>query len=114
MKQVDAGRLNRLVTFRSKGTTLNAYGEPDHTSYTSVITTWAQVEGIKPMERFVASSDHPFQVVSFRTRYRPDLDEDMVLEYNGYRYDISGIKAIGQRAKKYLIVTAIRVDQITV
>jgi head-tail adaptor len=108
MKEVDAGRLNRLVTIRSRGTNLNSLGEPDHTVFSDVITTWAEKSTVRTVERFVDSSDKPFQVVTFRMRYRTGLDIDMVLEHEGYRYDIEGLVPMGQRRRKYIMVTAVR------
>ena len=114
MSETDAGRLNRLLVIKSKGTTLNSFGEPNHSTYSEYTSLWGNVAVSTATEKFVANSDHPFQVVSFKTRYRDDINTDMVIEYDGYRYDIEGIKRLGQRRKKHMVITALRDESIPV
>jgi SPP1 family predicted phage head-tail adaptor len=108
MIETDAGRLNRLLVIKSKGQTLNSLGEPNHSTLSEYTSLWGSVSVASAAEKFVADSDHPFQVVLFKTRYRPDITDDMVIEYDGYRYDIEGIKRLGHRRKKHMLITAIR------
>lgn len=105
---VGSGRLDNRIKFRTKGTTLDAYGEPNLEELTDFATVWAELMSISPFEKSLAGSDQALQMTRFRIRYRNDLHEDMAIDWNGYRYDIRGIEPSGNHNKEWLVVTANR------
>lgn len=106
------GKLDQRLTIKRKGTTLNSYGEPDHQTTDKVDVVWGGIQSITPTERFAAGADQAMNLTKFLVRYRSDLTEDHVIEYNGYRYDISGLQPSGQRHKEYLTIFANRNEKI--
>ena len=106
------GKLDKRLTIKRKGTTLNSYGEPDHQTLTLVAVIWGGIESITPTERFAAGADKATNLTKFLVRYRSDLTEDHVIEYDGWRYDISGLQPSGQRHKEYLTIFANRNQKI--
>ena len=106
------GKLDPRLTIKRKGTTLNSYGEPNHQTLDQVDVVWGGIESITPTERFAAGADQAMNLTKFLVRYRSDLTEDHVIEFNGYRYDISGLQPSGQRHKEYLTIFANRNEKI--
>ena len=105
-------KLNKRITIKSKGTTLNSYGEPNHQTFSTVATVWANIEAITATERFAAGADQALNRTKFLIRYRSDVTEDQVIEYNGWRYDIEGLEPTGQQHREYLLVHANRNQKI--
>ncbi len=108
MVTIGAGRLSKRILFRAKGTTRDDYGEPNSESLTDFVTVYAEEMGISAMEKFSSTADFAFQVRKFRIRFRTDLNEDMVIDFNGGRYDIKGIEPAGRNNREWLIITALR------
>ena len=106
------GKLDQRLTIKRKGTTLNSYGEPNHQTLDQVDVVWGGIESITPTERFAAGADQAMNLTKFLVRYSSDLTEDHVIEFNGYRYDISGLQPSGQRHKEYLTIFANRNEKI--
>ena len=106
------GKLDQRLTIKRKGTTLNSNGEPNHQTLDQVDVVWGGIESITPTERFAAGADQAMNLTKFLVRYRSDLTEDHVIEFNGYRYDISGLQPSGQRHKEYLTIFANRNENI--
>jgi|TARA_A100001037_G_C14673217_1_gene424012 SPP1 family predicted phage head-tail adaptor len=106
------GKLDQRLTIKRKGTTLNSYGEPNHQTLDKVDLVWGGIESITPTERFAAGADQAMNLTKFLVRYRSDLTEDHVIEYDGWRYDISGLQPSGQRHKEYLTIFANRNEKI--
>jgi len=106
------GKLDQRLTIKRKGTTLNSYGEPDHQTLEVVAVVWGGIQSITPTERFAAGADQATNLTKFLVRYRNDLSEEQVIEYDGWRYDITGLQPLGQRNREYLTIFANRNEKI--
>jgi len=105
---MDAGRLDKRIDFYTKGDTLSALGEHNETELTLFARVWAQEVQINPQEKFAGGIDAPLNRTRWKIRYRKDLTEDMVIQADGYQYDVEGIAPSGYRSRTWLIITATR------
>lgn len=73
MITLDAGLLNRRVTFQRKRAALDAYGHPT-TGWDDVVTVWARVRPISTGERLRASEVGGSITHEVTTRWHPQID----------------------------------------
>ena len=109
---VAAGKLTHSITFQTKGTTLDGLGEPDHETFTDFMEVRAAILMQTPQERHLAGSDQAFRKTKFKIRYRSEINEDMGISYDGWRYDIEGIEPTGRRNREAMIVIANRIQKL--
>lgn len=107
-KKTGQGRLTSRITIKSKGEVLDSFGEPDHETFTTVASVAAEIMAISGAELFAAGGDQAFNLTRFRIHYRSGIDEDMVVEYGTWRYDIQSIIPTGRMDREWLIITARR------
>lgn len=95
---MQAGRLDRRITFQSLTRTRNTYGD-EVASWTDIATTptvWANVLELKGKEKFEASQITHHADLRIRIRYRSDITEKLRIVYNSKDYDIYSITEMGR------------------
>ncbi len=96
---MNAGKLDRRITFQSHIKTTDAYGEQVE-SWSDTLTVWAFVE-----QDFTNSTDEETQadkitaigVTAFSIRYRSGITEQMRINFEGTIYNILAIAEIPRR-----------------
>lgn len=94
-----SGRLDRSIQIQAATTTQNDVGEP--------VDTWANLHSESSIpaaytpqrgnERFSAQQLVGRAVVTFRVRYRDDVNTKCRIVYDGKNWDIHDVREIGRR-----------------
>lgn len=93
-----AGKLDRVVTvLRRTETGRTALNEPIF-EWPAAETVRAQLIHRSEDEAFAASQRYEKRLVTFRTRWIPNLSAVDRLECDGLTYEIRGIRELGRRA----------------
>lgn len=103
---VRAGKLNRYVELQTNTASTNTYGEPVE-SWSSVANVWAEKMDPKATERFAGDQFVATKQVSWRIRWRSDVDFLDRLVYDGVNYDIHGTIEVGFKKELILITEAV-------
>lgn len=96
---MQAGRLDRRITFRSFTRTRNTYGD-EVKSWANIATdptVWAEVLGLKGKEKFEASQITLLADIRIRIRWRSDITEELRISYDSKFYNIYSITELGRR-----------------
>lgn len=102
---LNAGRLDRRITIKTKSVSQNDFGE-EIVTWTDVTTVWAQRSPLKGYERWVAQQVAASVDERFRIRFRTDVSPEDIVEFEGREYDITSVTEIGRRAGLELLCTA--------
>lgn len=105
-------RLNKLIAIKTKGSVLNEFGEPSFTEYADFLSVWCRKNIMSVYEKWTTNGDHSTQAASFRIHSRDGITSDMVIEFEGYRYDITGVKQVGTRSQ-FIDILATRTELIS-
>ena len=95
---MQAGKLDRRITFQSFTRTRNTYGD-EVTSWANIATVptvWAELTELKGKETFEAAQITSFADTRFRIRFRSDLTERLRISYKTRHYNIQSITEIGR------------------
>jgi len=87
---LQAGSLNRQVTFQQRGTTLDSFGQQSET-WTTVLTARASVEPLSGSELVSAGAQIGETMVTVIVRYRPTITQALRLTYQGAVYNIISV-----------------------
>lgn len=85
-----AGRLNTRITVLAPSTGKDEYGAPDNAASTEVVTLWAEKRDISGKERWVSDHVSNTSTVSFRVRYREDIEPHYQIRHSSDTYQITG------------------------
>jgi len=88
MQGFHAGKLNRRIKVRKRSITLDSYGE-ETIMYSVLATLWADVSIRSGREFWAAQKINAELSGIIYIRYRTDITEDMIIEYNGKYYEIT-------------------------
>ena len=102
-----AGELNRRIVIQQKSITRLASGA-ESSSWLTLANSWAKVVQQKQDEEIENDSHLLTDQLTFKIRYRSDLDNEMRILYEGSYYEILSIKELGFR--KGLSLTALGLD----
>lgn len=91
-----AGRLDRRLMIRRRVVDDGGQWGPVSTWPEGPIV-WARMEHVNEDEAFAANELYTVRIVTFETRYVPDVSNVDRLECEGEFYDILGIREIGRR-----------------
>jgi SPP1 family predicted phage head-tail adaptor len=87
---LQAGSLNRLVTFQQRGTTVDTFGQQSET-WTTVLTARASVEPMSGSELVAAGAQINETMVTIVIRYRPSITSAMRVTYQAAVYNILSV-----------------------
>lgn len=93
---MNAGILNRKITFQTETFTTNATLEKVGT-WSNTANVWAHVLVMTGHENIETARDTATRITKFKIRWRNDINESMRIVYNSRNYDITIIKEIGYR-----------------
>lgn len=90
---MQAGEMDRRITFQRYTEAQNAMGEPIETwaNLVSIPTVWAKVEPVRGDESYTADKTEAEYDTRFTVRYRSDLTVKDRIVYGGQDYDIHSI-----------------------
>lgn len=106
---MDAGKLDRRITFQSKTSTRDAVGGFVE-SWSDYASRWAshrqmkitaEISGDMKDRIFYGEGDTVFVI-----RYDANINSDMRLQYNGKIYSIEGIREFGMERQAYMEISA--------
>ena len=86
-----AGELKKRITFMVKSDSSTAEGFPVEQGNTPGPSCWAGVKPTRAKEVFAGNVEREIEEVLFTIRYRKDLEESMMISYNGGSYEIQSI-----------------------
>jgi SPP1 family predicted phage head-tail adaptor len=103
---MNVGELDRRLILKQKTVSRDAWNHPVAT-FTTLATVWG-----KKLDRLAGEAVGENQLVAtnrteFTIRYRTDVTEDMIIEYDSENYYVTGTKEIG-RKELLLITTELR------
>lgn len=102
-----AGRFNRRIELQADSSGQDAYGE-DVESYSTFATVWAEMMSQRAAEKFTGGQRVGTQSISWRIRYRDDVDNLSRVVYDGKVYMVEGVtEGEGRRQELILTTTAI-------
>ena len=104
---MNAGELNRRIVIQQKTITRLASGA-ESSSWLTLANSWAKVVQQKQDEEIDTDSHLLTDRLTFKIRYRSDLDTEMRIQYNGSYYEIQSITEIGFR--KGLSISTLGLD----
>ncbi len=87
---MDAGRLDKRVTLRSKVVAQDAWGAPVET-WSDVAIVWAAVEPLSGREFFAAAQVQAEQMQRITIRYRTGVTTAMRVAWAGRLFDITAV-----------------------
>jgi len=93
---VRAGKLDRIITLRSRVQTKNDFGEMEE-SFKDLGKVWAEKRDLRGNERFVAQQTVGRVDTVFRIRHRTDISSLSELICDEENYEIQGILELGRR-----------------
>ena len=96
---LNAGRLNRRVTIKSRSSTQDAAGQQVET-WADVTTVWGDIKapaGAAAAERLGADRETSTAAYSIRIRYRTDITAGMRAYEGGTTYDIAQVLPVVAR-----------------
>lgn len=97
--------MDRRITIEQVTKSRDTFGEPIET-WSDLVSMWAQVRPLRAQEQFKTEQDIVFADTEFRIRYRPDINHEMRVNYDGNLYDIESIIELGRREGLRLIAKA--------
>ncbi len=102
---MQAGRLDRVITFRRKSVAYDGLNEAIPT-WADAFTVWAQIMTEDGREFFAAQKKNAETTVVFRVRYNATINETMRIKYDNRTYEI--IPPINNKNAKHreLLVSA--------
>ncbi len=92
---MDAGKLDRLVTIKSRDTGQDAMGQP-LTTWSLVATVWANIKYLSGLSAIKAEADVSLTKTSIRIRYRTGINHGMRIESSGEVFDIQAVLPVGR------------------
>ena len=94
-----AGQLDRRVTLLQRTLTRDSFGEAVE-GFADLDTVWARVihDRSGELSRQNNAQRQAQSVVTFRIRWRGDLNRTMRVRWEGAEYDITNIMEVGRRA----------------
>lgn len=101
---MDAGLMDRMITFESASHVADAYGLNSAPTWTEVCQVWARVQQTGGNESVQADQRQTQSNTTFTINFRSDLNPRMRITYNSQYYNITNIQEQGYRA--YLLITA--------
>lgn len=104
---MDAGKLDRLVTIKSRDTGQDAMGQP-LTTWSLVATAWANIKYLSGLSALKAGADVSLTKTSIRIRYLAGINHGMRIESLGEVFDIQAILPVGRN--EYLDLVCERVQ----
>lgn len=87
---MQAGRLNRRIVIKQRGTAQDAIGQPVET-WTTVATLYAEIKHPAGLTAIKGDADVSIVKASIRIRYRTDIDAGMRAEHGAAIYDIKAV-----------------------
>jgi len=81
------GRLNKRVTIRKQTWSKNSMGE-NKQAWVDYATVWAGVEPLRGQEALLAEKIESLITTRIVIRYRKDIDDSMMVRYNGIDFEI--------------------------
>lgn len=108
MPPICAGSLNKRIILQSNTPAQDAYGAPIE-SWTTLATVWAEKvpQSKYANEKFKSDLTIGTLTVSWRIRYRTDVDNRCRLTHGGNIYNILGVEEEGVKDSLLLITEAI-------
>ena len=102
-----AGQLDRRVTLLKRSISRDSFGEAVE-AFVDLDTVWARVihDRSGELSRQNDAQRQAQSVVTFRVRWRGDIDRTMRVRWEGAEYDITNIMEVGRRAGLDLQATA--------
>lgn len=104
-----AGKLNTRIKIMAPNPTKGDYGEPVEGAGTEVVTLWAEKRDVSGNERWANEHVKNTANVSFRVRYREDIDPKYWVEHKGLKYSIVGYPIDPDGRRTDLIIACERV-----
>ena len=98
-----SGRLDRLITIKSKSIITNSFGEEVIVWVTTASDVWAERLELSGSERFTAQQTVPNMSCKYRIRYRRNITPLNILIEGGNEYDIQAVLEIGRKEGLELI-----------
>lgn len=94
------GNLNRRVSFLSQTPVISATGSVDYSS-SVYLSTWADVRELRGKEILAQGKETAVAEATFLIRYRTDkqITKDLVIDYNGKRWEILSVTEIGYKER---------------
>ena len=90
------GRMDRKIVLK-RPDVQNTLGDVTTKPLLTVATVWADVRPMSASERFRSDALHSVRVSNFRIWHRNDVTPDMLIQYEGLDWRITGIAEIGYR-----------------
>lgn len=99
-----SGRLNKLITIQTLGTTQStASGEMLKSWSSVVVTVWAGIERISGNEEYIGEERQLVETMRFSIRYATGIDQTKRIVYNSKNWEILDVENVGDRNKEILI-----------
>lgn len=92
---MDAGKLDRLVTIKSRDTGQDAMGQPS-TSWVLVSAVWASIKYLSGIGAIRSDADTSIVKASIRVRYRVDIEAGMRVEYGLDVFNVVATLPVGR------------------
>ena len=107
MKQIQAGKFDRRITFRRRVDTPNSDYGGSTSGWEDHVTVWAQKTPFgRSVEVFTGDALRSNRTEVFRIRYRTDITVQMQLVYNGKVYNVRGTEEPADTRKTVLDIYA--------
>ena len=103
-----SGRLNTRITLQSRTVGVDAYGSPVET-WIDAASTWAEYKTVTGREFWANERTSNESEISFRIRFRTDVDNDMRVVYRSESYEITGPAIDPDGRRRELILTCKRI-----
>lgn len=84
----DAGQLTERISFKVRAAGQDALGQANG-AWSVYVTVWASAKPMTGREQFRAGQLTGIGPVTFRLRYRTDINERMCVEWRGEDYEIT-------------------------
>ncbi|MCP4597791.1 phage head closure protein [Neptuniibacter sp.] len=105
-----AGRLNTRITVKQASGAQDQYGSIKSGPGADVATLWAAKKHISGKEKWASEHVANNSTVSFRVRYRTDIEPDMWVIHGSDQYQIKGHPIDPDGRRRDLIITCGLVD----
>lgn len=91
-----AGKLDRRIDLLKRRTVQNALGEQQEI-FECAVTLWAQAMPSRGRDYFAAAQVHSEETMTFRIRFRTDVDVKDRIGFGGNQYNIVNVAEVGRR-----------------
>lgn len=98
MKAINIGKMNKKIFILNPIESVDEIGQ-DTIEYKKDKRIWATVRSVRGGEYYEALKRHPEISYIIYTRYRTDIHEDTILEYNGKMLEVKYVSDMEEERK---------------